>query len=152
MSNRTDSGGGVVEGPDHQVSASDTVLDPVCGMEISREDAVGSYVHEGQEYFFCHPSCLEKFRANPGQYLSLVQASGAKARGEPQRSFVVPKSGTPQDDRLTTQGRKPDLHLPHGSRSTPARQGPMSSLWDRHRAVLSPIHNQAHRSTSAAPP
>jgi Cu+-exporting ATPase len=76
-----------------------TVLDPVCGMEIRREDAAGSYVHEGQEYFFCHPSCLENFRVNPGQYLSPVQASGANARGEPQRSFVVRENGTPQDDK-----------------------------------------------------
>jgi Cu+-exporting ATPase len=78
MSNRTDNGGGGVEGPDDQALASETVLDPVCGMEISREDAVGSYVHEGQEYFFCHPSCLENFRANPGRYLSPEGASGAR--------------------------------------------------------------------------
>ncbi|MGD0128859.1 MAG: hypothetical protein ABSF46_26190 [Terriglobia bacterium] len=32
-------------------------------MEIRREDAAGSYVHEGKEYFFCHPSCLGKFRS-----------------------------------------------------------------------------------------
>jgi Cu+-exporting ATPase len=58
---------------------SATVLDPVCGMEISRADAVGSYVYEGKEYFFCNPSCLEKFRANPNQYLSCgVGASGAR--------------------------------------------------------------------------
>ena len=48
-------------------------------MEINREDAVGSYVHEGKEYFFCNPSCLEKFRADPNQYLSSgVGASGAR--------------------------------------------------------------------------
>ena len=48
-------------------------------MEISREDAVGSYVHEEKEYFFCNPSCLENFRANPSQYLSSgVGASSAR--------------------------------------------------------------------------
>jgi Cu+-exporting ATPase len=50
-------------------------------MEISREDAVGSYVHEGQEYFFCNPSCLENFRANPSQYLSPGQAEAASGVG-----------------------------------------------------------------------
>ena len=67
------------EGPTEQVPADATVLDPVCGMEINREDAVGSCVHEGKEYFFCNPSCLENFRANPSQYLSSgVGASGAR--------------------------------------------------------------------------
>ncbi len=63
-----------------------TVIDPVCGMEISREDAVGSCVYETQEYFFCNPSCLENFRANPSQYLGPgqpVAASGVGASGAP---------------------------------------------------------------------
>ncbi len=59
--------------------SSHTVLDPVCGMEINREDAVGSYVHEGKEYFFCNPSCLENFRADPNQYLSPSPADAASA-------------------------------------------------------------------------
>ncbi len=67
------------DGAAPQAPASAAVLDPVCGMEINREDAVGSYVHEGKEYFFCNPSCLEKFRADPNQYLSSgVGASGAR--------------------------------------------------------------------------
>ena len=84
MKGQTDSRKSVVEGLDHQASTTGTVIDPVCGMEISREDAVGSYLHEGQEYFFCNPSCLENFRANPSQYLSprqAVAASGVAASG-----------------------------------------------------------------------
>lgn len=69
------------EGAMPQASAAETVVDPVCGMEISREDAVGRYVHEGQEYFFCNLSCLENFRANPSQYLSPGQAVAASAVG-----------------------------------------------------------------------
>jgi P-type Cu+ transporter len=62
-----------------QAPASATVLDPVCGMEISRGDAVGSYVYAGKEYFFCNPSCLENFRANPGQYLNSSRTEAAPA-------------------------------------------------------------------------
>ncbi len=69
------------KGATPQASATGTVIDPVCGMEISREDAVGSYAHEGQEYFFCNPSCLENFRANPSQYLSPGQAEAASGVG-----------------------------------------------------------------------
>jgi Cu+-exporting ATPase len=45
------------------------VLDPVCGMTIAPEDAAGSYVHRGQTYYFCNPSCLERFNADPERYL-----------------------------------------------------------------------------------
>jgi len=79
MKGQTDNRESFREGMAHPASGSGNVIDPVCGMEISREDAVGSYVHEGQEYFFCNPSCLENFRANPSQYLSPGQAVAASA-------------------------------------------------------------------------
>jgi len=41
------------------------VLDPVCGMTISPEDAVGEVEHKGQTYYFCSQSCLDRFRATP---------------------------------------------------------------------------------------
>jgi Cu+-exporting ATPase len=81
MKGQTDNRESAREGTAHPASASGTVVDPVCGMEISREDAVGSYVHEGQEYFFCNPSCLENFRANPSQYLSSGRAAAASGVG-----------------------------------------------------------------------
>ena len=43
------------------------VVDPVCGMRIAPEDAVGSHTHEGTTYYFCSAKCLEDFRANPTQ-------------------------------------------------------------------------------------
>jgi len=46
------------------------VIDPVCGMEIEPEDAAGWHDHQGQRYYFCNPSCLENFRAEPDKYLS----------------------------------------------------------------------------------
>ena len=47
-----------------------THLDPVCGMTIEEEDAVGTHVHDGVTYYFCAPGCLERFKANPGEFLS----------------------------------------------------------------------------------
>jgi len=81
MKGQTDNRKSVREGTAHQASATGTVIDPVCGMEIRREDAVGSYVYKGQEYFFCNPSCLENFRANPSQYLRPGQAVAAPGVG-----------------------------------------------------------------------
>jgi Cu+-exporting ATPase len=51
------------------VSATD-VTDPVCGMTITREDAVGHVEHRGVTYYFCNPSCLERFQAAPEQFLA----------------------------------------------------------------------------------
>src|SRR5579862_8088836 len=38
-------------------------------MEVTPEDAAGSYRFQGQEFFFCNESCLEQFQASPTQFL-----------------------------------------------------------------------------------
>jgi Cu+-exporting ATPase len=93
MKGQTDNRESFREGTAHPASAGGTVLDPVCGMEISRQDAVGSYVHEGQEYFFCNPSCLEKFRANPSQYLRPDNAVAASAETSSGRARFLASLG-----------------------------------------------------------
>ena len=40
------------------------VLDPVCGMTIDPAEAAGSWEYKGQTYYFCHPSCLTRFKAS----------------------------------------------------------------------------------------
>jgi YHS domain-containing protein len=47
-----------------------THLDPVCGMTIEEEDAVGSHTHDGVTYYFCHPTCLERFKDDPAAFLT----------------------------------------------------------------------------------
>jgi len=46
------------------------VLDPVCGMMIEPAEAAGQFEYRGKTYYFCHPSCLERFQAAPGEFLS----------------------------------------------------------------------------------
>ena len=43
--------------------------DPVCNMDVSPEAAAGSMEYAGATYYFCSSSCLEKFRASPGEYI-----------------------------------------------------------------------------------
>src|SRR5262249_32123201 len=38
-------------------------------MEIEEADAVGSREHNGVRYYFCHPSCEERFVANPDEFV-----------------------------------------------------------------------------------
>ncbi len=45
----------------------ETLTDPVCGMEVSK-DSDYHMEHAGQNYCFCSDSCLGKYRADPGSY------------------------------------------------------------------------------------
>ena len=46
------------------------VIDPVCKMSISPDAAAGAYDYKGTRYYFCHASCLDRFKADPEEFLS----------------------------------------------------------------------------------
>ena len=71
------------------MNASDTeVLDPVCGMTITPESAVGHVEHQGETYYFCNESCLERFRAEPEAFVGeAVPRTRKTAKGA---SYVCP--------------------------------------------------------------
>src|SRR5262245_25077697 len=50
-------------------------IDPVCGMTVDPARAAGKYDYNGQTYYFCNPRCLERFRANPEQYVAPKDAA-----------------------------------------------------------------------------
>ncbi len=57
------------------------VIDPVCGMTVKPESP-HRWEHDGVQYGFCNPRCLEKFKAHPAQYLgktAAAQTAAAKA-------------------------------------------------------------------------
>src|SRR5436189_642385 len=43
--------------------------DPVCHMQVMPETAAARYDYKGKTYYFCNPRCLERFKANPEQFL-----------------------------------------------------------------------------------
>jgi P-type Cu+ transporter len=45
------------------------VRDPVCGMTVDPQQAAGSAVYQGQNYYFCSKGCAAKFQADPEKYL-----------------------------------------------------------------------------------
>jgi P-type Cu+ transporter len=49
-------------------------IDPVCGMTVNPATAAGSTEYKGTTYYFCAPSCLKRFEADPEGIL----ASGPK--------------------------------------------------------------------------
>lgn len=38
-------------------------------MTISSDGAAGTHTYRGKTYYFCNPSCLEKFKAQPERYV-----------------------------------------------------------------------------------
>jgi Cu+-exporting ATPase len=53
--------------------------DPVCGMDVERDDAAGHSNFEGKTFYFCSNECKEKFDQNPQTYVESAQ-KGAGAR------------------------------------------------------------------------
>ncbi len=67
------------------------VLDPVCGMTIDRADATGSFEYRGKTYYFCNPSCEERFRAEPEKFLSGSPAAAeAAAPAGAEATYICP--------------------------------------------------------------
>lgn len=47
-----------------------TYKDPVCGMEITAEEAAGTSEYKGQTYYFCSPGCKRSFEKDPEKFIS----------------------------------------------------------------------------------
>jgi Cu+-exporting ATPase len=52
-------------------------IDPVCGMTVQPATAAGSHRHQGKTYYFCSPSCLKRFQAEPERYLNRTSSAPA---------------------------------------------------------------------------
>jgi Cu+-exporting ATPase len=44
--------------------------DPVCKMEVDKNDAAGTSKYKGVTYYFCAPGCKKAFESDPEKYLS----------------------------------------------------------------------------------
>ena len=49
---------------------ANTVIDPVCGMEIDPDTAAGKSEYQGQTYYFCAPGCKRSFDKDPEKYVN----------------------------------------------------------------------------------
>jgi P-type Cu+ transporter len=95
---RWDQGTPHAESDDEAVGARPTVRDPVCGMNIDPATAAGQFDYQGATYYFCNPSCLERFRAAPAKYLAAPAA--VSAAGGAMMAHVSPShqaSASPDD-------------------------------------------------------
>jgi len=65
------------------------VLDPVCGMTISPADSVGEVEYHGHTYYFCNESCLDRFKANPEEFVGVAAAS-RQISADPKAEYTCP--------------------------------------------------------------
>ncbi len=64
-------------------------IDPVCGMTVEPDSAAGSHRFKDTTYYFCNPSCLERFKAEPEKFLTETPADPAPA-GSDQVEYICP--------------------------------------------------------------
>src|SRR5438552_7825851 len=62
--------------------------DPVCGMTVDPRKATDSFYYNGQIYYFCSTSCLEKFRADLERFLNARVTQKEIQRTPPKASKV----------------------------------------------------------------
>ena len=51
----------------------DKLKDPVCGMELTYENAQARTEYNGQTYYFCSLDCKEQFDKDPEKYVTHEQ-------------------------------------------------------------------------------
>jgi Cu+-exporting ATPase len=69
--------------------------DPVCGMNVNPASAKHVHEHAGKKYYFCCGNCLEKFAANPAQYLNRAASAGLVMLGMPAAAPAPKPAATP---------------------------------------------------------
>ncbi|MGB4859092.1 MAG: YHS domain-containing protein, partial [Dokdonella sp.] len=63
--------GGAVHANDKSgLGDTQTVTDPVCGMQVDSQSTAHHAEHDGKEFHFCSARCRERFQADPANYLS----------------------------------------------------------------------------------
>jgi Cu+-exporting ATPase len=97
---------------DHESS-----IDPVCGMTVEPTTARGgSASYEGKAYYFCCPSCREKFQAEPKSYLGKERPSSHEHRVTDLKHKVG--SAPSKDDLLHILPLKPGAEVARIGAST----------------------------------
>jgi len=69
------------------------VIDPICGMTVSPDNAAGKYERDGKMYYFCSKGCLEKFKVNVVPNEGLVKTGEKEDFGPKGKMTAAPHGG-----------------------------------------------------------
>ena len=67
-----------------------TFTDPICLMEITPEESVGTVEYQGKTYYFCSQFCLDRFRESPAQFLEGAPAAEPAPPPPPGTDYICP--------------------------------------------------------------
>ena len=67
--------------PDADPGAETTVVDPVCGMDVTVDDGTAAVEHGGETYHFCGQGCADAFAADPERYVGETEQSQEASDG-----------------------------------------------------------------------
>jgi len=88
------------------------VVDPVCGMTITPEDAAGHADFRGRTYYFCAESCLERFRADPEQFVGVGRPAAPVVAGATYVCPMDPEVRQPEPGACPKCGMALESELP----------------------------------------
>jgi len=60
----------VAEGVKALTQTEKKLVDPVCGMTVTKETAAATYDYKGKTYYFCSKACKDNFTKDPQKYLA----------------------------------------------------------------------------------
>ena len=87
--------------------------DPVCGMSVRPESAAGFVDHAGVTYWFCSPSCVARFKADPRGVREPRPPCCAKPPAGPKAAEYT----CPMHPEVVAIGARNLPHLRHGPRA-----------------------------------
>jgi Cu+-exporting ATPase len=109
---------------------SPTAIDPVCGMSVDPATAPASFVHDGNSYYFCCPSCRDRFRTDPGRYTGPTPATRAEEAPVEGAVYTCPMHPEVVSDH---PGSCPKCGMALEPRTVTADEGPNPELIDMSR-------------------
>lgn len=72
--------------------------DLVCGMEVEEEKAAGFSEYKGKKYYFCSPSCKQKFDEAPEKYIKSEEEEGDEEKSHPVEKETPEPEKAPEDE------------------------------------------------------
>ncbi len=81
-------------------------IDPVCGMEINPDTAAGQSEFKSETYYFCSPSCKEKFDAAPDKFIKQQEIMAENTTNGANKGLTT---------KQATDGSHNDHSLPNGT-------------------------------------
>jgi Cu+-exporting ATPase len=127
--------GAMAHEEDAATPATDTVLDPVCGMRVDPARAAGHAHHQGTDYWFCSLRCRDRFIAEPARYLEPSAPAPATPQPGPTSGETVYTCPMHPQVRQIGPGTCPLCGMALEPVIATAEQGPSPELVDMRRRL-----------------